>query len=159
CPAEYTVWWQKKSWSAMGDPSMTSRRIGFLSLMVLCIAWPGYAVDDKSADTDKPLKDKKEASEKLLKSPTVTGRLVEWGGEQTTIALMVPIQVPNPDGIQHHLDLQRSLAEASMDRNPVNRLSRMADIQRQMDRNKPHMVKEEHVKMVFQPVDDFVIRM
>src|SRR5262249_15183693 len=113
----------------------------------------------KSADTDKSLKEKKEATDKLLKSPTITGRLVEWGGEQKTITMMVPIQVPNPSGIQHQLDLQKSLAEASMDRNLANRLNRMADIQRQMEKNKPNMVKEEQVKMLFEPIDDLIVRL
>jgi hypothetical protein len=49
--------------------------------------------------------------------------------------------------------------EASLDPNPINRLKRVADIQRQIEQNKPNLLKEEQHKIEFQPIDELVVRL
>lgn len=136
-----------------------------LGLLVL----PAVAQDKKKPDVDKDKdKDKDEvkvigdSKKKLVSAGKLVGKLTQVEGTTKFLTLQVTakIQVPNPDALRNSATYQRQLAEASLDRNPVNRQRRLAEIQYNMARNQANLysVKEHHHKVELQAADDMKVR-
>jgi hypothetical protein len=128
-----------------------------LGLVVMGLTFSVAVADDTKAD-----KDKKDATDKLLsKSGTVSGKLIEWGSNQKYLVMQVPVEVPNPSGIENELNLQRELAQALLNNanNLPARARQVADIEYRIAQNKRNLVKEETVRMEFQAGEDMIVRL
>jgi hypothetical protein len=133
-----------------------------MTLGVVCLSVSlGAAQDSKPAS--KPAKDTKEATDKMISSGMVTGRLLNWGSskkEKETITLEITVDVADPAGLQTQARLENQLAQVSANRglNAADRIRQTADISRQITQNQPHLVKQEKFKMDFRLGDDFSVR-
>jgi hypothetical protein len=131
----------------------------WISKSAVCVFFAVWAIPLLAANDDKPSKDKKDAADKMVASGKVTGKLIHWGSESKGIALQISLSVPNAGGLQTLANLQAQYVDASRDPNPVNRLRRTADIERQIAVHQKDAVKtENHDLDEIQPSEDMVVR-
>ncbi|MFL5241872.1 MAG: hypothetical protein ACJ8FY_07170 [Gemmataceae bacterium] len=133
-----------------------------ITLLVVCPSL-SVAVAQDAKPASKPAKDTKEATDKMITSGMVTGRLLNWGSdkkEKETVTLEVSVDIADPAGLQTQARLENQLAQVSANRslNAADRIRQTTDINRQMAQNQPHLVKQEKFKMDFRLGDNFSVR-
>src|SRR5262245_54769925 len=117
------------------------------------------AQDSKS--TAKPAKDSKEATDKMISSGAITGRLLNWEDgkkEKSKIKLEVTVLVADPAGMQNleRLQLQLRQVAANPGLNLVDRARQTADINRQIAQINATREKKEKIEV--QVADNIIVR-
>lgn len=121
----------------------------------------GHGQDPKPSS--KPAKDSKEATDKMIGSGTVTGRLLSWDSgkkEKDKITLEVTVDVADPGALRNLEQLQLQLGQVNA--NPqlklADRVSQTANINRQIAQAQAKLAKPEKHKVDLQIGNDLVVR-
>jgi hypothetical protein len=122
---------------------------------VAMLALPAIGQDKKKPiDVDRDdTKAVADGKKKALAAGKIAGKLTQLEATQKNLTVQVMVKVPNP--AFNMAASQRQLAEASADRNPVNRARRVAEIQANMAKQ---MYKDHPLNVELQASDDVKVR-
>jgi hypothetical protein len=140
-------------------------RLRWASLaVVLALAAPVLAADEKNVDPAKVAGDKKEAADKLRTAGDVTGKLVQWepNGQYFTLEVEIYYRVPNVGEANALARNQAELARVQATvRDPRERQRRTFEIQRQIVYHQARLfsVKRETTRLEFQAGDGLKVRL
>lgn len=129
--------------------------------LLLVFVFPVAAQTKKKPDADVDRDEAKAVSDskkKLVAAGKIVGKLTKVEGTEKYLTLQVTTKVPNPSALQSLANFQYQLAQASADRNPINRQRRLAEIQLNMARQQANMYKDHPYSLELQAADDMKVR-
>jgi hypothetical protein len=135
-------------------PWLGSVLLGLVVLPVLA------ADDDADAKTKPDTKDKKQVDKLINSGKAVVGKLVKVDADQRRLTVEVTYKTAkqDPQVVQNLAHLQLRLAEAQRNRNPVDRLVQMRQIQIDIEKNTRNLYKNASEKIEFDAPEEMKVR-
>jgi hypothetical protein len=137
------------------------RNLPWLALIIVfTVLFPVLAADDEAATPTKPDSQAKKTEEKLLKSRRFLAKLTKLDADKhcLTVDYTYKSLKQDPQTAQHLANLQRQLIQAQRNGNPVDRLAQMIRIQREIEKAKLNLYKNQTEKLVLDAPENMKVR-
>ena len=137
------------------------RSLGWLGLMVLfVIVLPCLAADDTDAKAKADAADKKQADKLIKSGKAFIGKLVKVDGDKRvlTVEVTYPTTKQDPQTMQNLANLQLRRVEAQRNRNPVDRLRQLNQIEIDIERATRNLYKTATEKIELDAPEETKVR-